>query len=98
MHKQMRIIMTNIFQFLAIFALRFLSFVPYTAHLRHILPDTVAYILCKVMEYLRTNSYTILSSKINTTNIFQFLAIFAKNLPILPPKPEVPQFTEVYQM
>ena len=31
------------------------------------------------------------------TNIFQFLAIFAQNLAILPQKLEVPRFPEVYQ-
>ena len=48
------------------------------------------------MEYPRAKYYTIWSSNINTTNVFQFLVIFAKNLIILPPKPEVPQFSEVY--
>ena len=32
-----------------------------------------------------------------TTNIFQFLTIFAQNLAILPHKQEVPHFPEVYQ-
>ena len=49
------------------------------------------------MDYPRANCYTIWSSNINTTNIFQFLAIFAKNFAILPQKPDVPLFPEVYQ-
>ena len=49
------------------------------------------------MDYPRANCYTIWSSNINTTNIFQFLAIFAKNFAILPQKPDVPRFPEVYQ-
>ena len=63
----------------------------------YIQPDTIAYILHKVMDYPRANCYTIWSSNINTTNIFQFLAIFAKNFAILPQKPNVPHFPEVYQ-
>ena len=38
-----------------------------------------------------------LSLNINSTNIFQFLVIFAQNLAILPQKPEVTHFSEVYQ-
>ena len=63
----------------------------------YIQPDTIAYILHKVMDYPRANCYTIWLSNINTTNIFQFLAIFAKNFAILPQKPDVPHFPEVYQ-
>ena len=43
------------------------------------------------------NLYTIWSLNINSTNIFHFLVIFAQNLDILPQKPEVTHFPEVYQ-
>ena len=95
MHKQMGIwpIFSNF--------LRFLHKIRLFCHKMslsgYIQPDTIAYILHKVMDYPRANCYTIWSSNINTTNIFQFLAIFAKNFAILPQKPDVPHFPEVYQ-
>ena len=49
------------------------------------------------MDYPCANFDTIWSSNVNTTNIFQFLTIFAQNLAILPQKREVPHFQEVYQ-
>ena len=49
------------------------------------------------MDYPWANLYTIWSLNINSTNIFQFLVIFAQNLAILPQKPEVTHFPEVYQ-
>ena len=49
------------------------------------------------MDYSCANLYTIWSLNINSTNIFQFLVIFAQNLAILPQKPEVTHFPEVYQ-
>ena len=49
------------------------------------------------MDYPCANLYTIWSLNINSTNIFQFLVIFAQNLAILPQKPEVTHFSEVYQ-
>ena len=49
------------------------------------------------MDYSFANLYTIWSLNINSTNIFQFLVIFAQNLASLPPKPEVTHFPEVYQ-
>ena len=45
---------------------------------------TIAYILYKVMDYPSANLYTIWSLNINSTNIFQFLAIFAWKWTILP--------------
>ena len=62
------------------------------------MPGIVAYILYNVMNYPCANVYTISSSNIHTTDIFQFLAIFAQNLAILPPKYEVPRFSEFYQI
>ena len=49
------------------------------------------------MDYPCANFDTIWSSNVNTTNIFQFLTIFAQNSAILPQKREVPHFQEVYQ-
>ena len=49
------------------------------------------------MDYSCANFYTIWSLSINSTNIFQFLLIFAQNLAILPQKLEVTHFPEVYQ-
>ena len=37
----------------------------------------IAYILYKIMDYTYANLYTIWSLNINSTNVFQFLAIFA---------------------
>ena len=52
--------------------------------LGYIMPGIVAYILYNVMDYPCANFYTILSSNLHTTDIFQFLAIFAQNLAISP--------------
>ena len=41
------------------------------------------FIFCKVMGYPCASFYTILSSHVNTTNIFQFLTIFEQNLNVL---------------
>ena len=49
------------------------------------------------MDYPCANLVTIWSSNVITTNIFQFLTIFAQTSAILPPKREVPHFQEVYQ-
>ena len=49
------------------------------------------------MEYPCAKFYTIWSSNIHTTDIFQFLAIFAQKFAISPQKLEVPLFSEVYQ-
>ena len=72
-------------------------FCPKMSNLEYNMPGTVAYILYNVMDYPCANAYTIWSSNIHTTEIFQFLAIFAQNLAILPQKLEVPRFPEVYQ-
>ena len=62
------------------------------SNLGYIMPDIVAYILYNIMDYPCANFYTIWSSNIHTTDIFQFLAIFAQNLAILPQKLDVPRF------
>ena len=49
------------------------------------------------MDYSCAHLYTIWSLNINSTNIFQFLVIFAQNLAILPQKLEVTHIPEVYQ-
>ena len=67
------------------------------SNLGYIKPCTIAYILYKIMDYSCANLNTIWSLNINSTNIFQFLVIFALNLAILPQKPEVTHFPEVYQ-
>ena len=54
---------------------KFWLFSPNMFHFGHIKPDIIANIFCKVMEYPCTNFYTIRSSNINTTNIFQFFSI-----------------------
>ena len=67
------------------------------SNLGYIMPGIVAYILYNIMDYPCVNSYNIWSSNIHTRDIFQFLAIFAQNMDILPQKLEVPPFPEVYQ-
>ena len=74
---------TNIFQFLAIFAKNGL-FCLKMSNLIYVNPCIIAYILFKVMDYPCANLYTIWSLNINSTNIFQFLAIFAQKWTILP--------------
>ena len=63
--------------------------------LEYIMPSTVAYILYNVMDYPCAKFYTIWSSNIHTTDIFQFLVVFAQNLAILPQKLEEPRLLEV---
>ena len=48
-------------------------------------------------EFMSTKDTYYAALNINSTNIFQFLVIFAQNLAILPQKPEVRHFPEVYQ-
>ena len=67
------------------------------SNLGYIMPGIVAFILYYVMDDPCTNFYTIWSSNIHTTDIIQFLTIFAHNLAILPQKLEVPRFPEAYQ-
>ena len=50
------------------------------SYLGHIQHENVTNIPYKVMDYPRANYYTIWSSNINTTDIFQYLQIFAKIL------------------
>ena len=59
----------------AIFAWN-LNILPQKYNLGHIKPDIIINIFCEVMEYPCASFYTILSSHVNTTNIFQFLTIF----------------------
>ena len=47
------------------------------SNLGYIEPWTIAYSLYKIMDYICANLYTIWSLNMNSTNIFQFLAIFA---------------------
>ena len=61
------------------------------------MPDIIANIFFKVMEYPWANFYTIRSLNVDTTNIFQFLTIFEQNLAILPPQRAMTHFLEVYQ-
>ena len=95
MHKQLRI--WQIFSYFLRFLHQIWLFCPKMSNLEYIMPGIVAYILYNVMDYPCANVYTIWSSNIHTTDIFQFLAIFAHNLAILPQKLEVPRFLEVYQ-
>ena len=95
MHKQLRI--WQIFSYFLRFLHQIWLFCPKMSYLEYIIPVIVAYILYNVMDYPSANVYTIWSSNIHTTDIFQFLAIFAQNLAILPQKLEVPRFPEVYQ-
>ena len=95
MHKQLRIwqIFSNFLRFLH----QFWLLCPKMSNLGYIMPNIVAYILNNVMDYPCAKFYTNWSSNIHTTDIFQFLAVFAQNLAILPQKLEVPCFSEVYQ-
>ena len=68
------------------------------SNLGHIMHGIVVYILDFVMDYPCAKFYPILSSNIHTSDIFQFIAIFAKNLAILPQKLEVPHFPEVNKL
>ena len=95
MHKQLRI--WQIFSYFLRFLHQIWLFCPKMSNLEYIMPGIVAYILYNVMDYPCANVYTIWSSNIHTTDIFQFLAIFAPNLAILPQKLEVPRFQEFYQ-
>ena len=67
------------------------------SNLGHTMHGIVAYILYNVMDYPCAKFCTIWSANIHTTDIFQFLAIFAQNLAILSQNLEVPRFSEVYQ-
>ena len=82
MHKQIQI--RRFFSTFLRFLHKIWLFSPIMFNFGHIKPDIIANIFCKVMEYPCTNFYTIWSSNINTTNIFQFFSIFVKNLIILP--------------
>ena len=54
------------------------------SNLEYIMFGIVVYILYNVVDYPCANVYTVWSSNIHTTDIFQFLAIFAQNLAIYP--------------
>ena len=81
---------THIFLFLAFYAQNLITlpkldyFAPNWLNIRPIQLEIIDYIFGKFMNLHCANFYTIRSSSINTTNIFQFLTIFVQNLIILP--------------
>ena len=81
---------THIFRFLAFYAHTLITllqsrlFCPKLTNFRPIQLEIIDYIFGKFMKHHCANFYTIRSSNIKTTNIFQFLTIFVQNLIILP--------------
>ena len=81
---------THIPLFLAFYAqnliilLQIRLFCPKLTNFRPIQLEIIDYIFGKFMNHHGANFYTIRSSNISITNIFQFLTIFVQNLIILP--------------
>ena len=81
---------THFFLFLAFYAQKLITllqirlFCPKLAKFRPIQLEIIDYIVGKFMNHHCANFYTIRSSNINTTNIFQFLRFCVQNLIILP--------------